>query len=205
MLFWGLNTKVYMEELRSFLENFPMLRPDEVQLILDHSTVREFKKGTFLLKSGDVSKHCYLVLSGCVREYFYKEGEEKTVAFYTEGEPVNDFSSAASGMPAKHNLVCLEDCLLTVGTQALEDQMCRLIPRLESIIRQEVEKYTGQAKEALAKFMTTTPEERYLDVLQNRPDLLQRVPQHQLASYIGIAPESLSRIRKRLMEKDTGN
>jgi CRP-like cAMP-binding protein len=187
-----------MDLLKEFLQNFSILTPDEAQLIVDHSTIREFKKGTHLLKAGEVSKHCYLILKGCVREYFYKDGEEKTVAFYTEGEPVNDFSSATSGSPAKHNLVCMEDCMLTVGTQALEEQMCRLIPRLESIIRQEVEKHTGLAKEALTKFMTTTPEERYLDLMQTRPDLLQRVPQHQLASYIGIAPESLSRIRKRL-------
>jgi CRP-like cAMP-binding protein len=64
-----------------------------------------------------------------------------------------------------------------------------------------VEKETGRARDTFTRFMTSSPEERYQNLLNTRPDLLNRVPQHQLASYLGVTPESLSRIRKRLSAK----
>jgi CRP-like cAMP-binding protein len=187
--------------LFEFISQYSLLSKEEVQLIVDHSNIQTFPKNTFLLKEGQVANTCYLVLKGCVREYIIKDGEEKSTAFYTEGQPVNSFTSASNKVQAKYNLVCMEDCILTVGNQSLEDEMCRLIPRLSSIIRQEVEKHTGLLQDALSKFMISSPEERYLDLLQNRADLLQRVPQHYIAGYIGVKPESLSRIRKRLADE----
>lgn len=187
------------EKLRTFIQGFKMLTPGEIDLIIDNSRVESFAKGTYLLREGQVAGHCYFVLEGCVREYYLIDGEEKSTAFYTEGDPVNSFTSATSKTPSKHYLVCAEDCVLTIGTDALEEEMCRRIPRLEHVIRQEVERSTGKAQDDFARFITSTPEQRYLHLLENRPGLLQRIPQHQIASYIGIKPESLSRIRRRLV------
>ena len=80
-----------------------------------------------------------------------------------------------------------------------------MVPRLESIIRFELEKNAGKEHDHLSKFISSSPEERYLDLQENRPDLFNRIPQHQIASYLGIKPESLSRIRKRIIlnEKST--
>jgi CRP-like cAMP-binding protein len=196
---------VFQEEgekkLMAYIGNIPMLTNDEVQLIVDNSTIRFFKKDSYLLREGQIATECYFVLKGCVREYYLIDGEEKSTAFFTEGYPVNSFTSVANNAPSKHYLICSEDCLLTVGTSALEEEMCRLIPRLESIIRQEVEKNTGLIHDALARFVTSSPEERYNYIQQTRPDLLNRVPQHQIASYIGVKPESLSRIRKRMVNR----
>ncbi len=154
-----------------------------------------------MLRQGEIARNCYLVLQGCVREFFYKDGEERTVEFYTEFEPVNSFTSAGGNIPASHNLICMEDCYLTVSDVDLEQKMCKLIPRLERIIRKEVEKLTSETQDKLAKFISSTPEERYLDLLENRPELIHRVPQHQIATYLGIKAESMSRIRKRMMKK----
>lgn len=188
--------------MRAFLSGFELLQEDELELIAENTVVRSFKKGDLLLSEGEVSAECYSVLKGCVREYYMVDGDEKTTNFYTEGQPVNSFTSFTAGIPSKHFLVCAEDCVLTVGTEELEAEMCRRIPRLETVIRQEVEKATGRIQDELALFMISTPEERYLNLQKNRQDLLQRIPQHQIASYIGITPESLSRIRKRLLVKD---
>ncbi len=190
------------EKLKSFVEQFGMLTPEEVELVVDGTRIKSFKKGTILLEEGQVSKHCYMVLEGLVREYYLVEGEEKSTAFYTQGDPVNSFSSYNNQTPSKHYWVCAEDCVLTVGDQDLERAMCEIIPRLEAIIRQEVEKLSGKGQDEFAQFITSSPEQRYLHLQETRPELLQRVPQHQIASFIGVTPESLSRIRKRLAKTE---
>jgi CRP-like cAMP-binding protein len=188
-------------ELIQFLSNFQMLTKEEVLIIAEHTHVKEFKKGLILLKEGEVCKSCYSVLKGCVREYIIKDGEEKTTAFFTEGDAIASFTSSTTKKPSKHFLECTEDSLLTVSNQDLESKICKLIPRLESIIRFEVEKNAGKEHDHLSKFISSSPEERYLDFQENRPELFNRIPQHQIASYLGIKPESLSRIRKRLSLK----
>lgn len=188
-------------ELITFLESFGILTAEEIRIIADNTRVESFSKGTVLLSEGKVAKCCYSVLKGCVREYYLVDGIEKTTAFYTEGEPVTSFTSYTTQTPSKHYLVCAEDCVLTVGTQDIEKEMCARIPRLEAIIRQEVEKSTGKAQDELAHYITSSPEERYLHLLDTRPELFNRIPQHQIASYLGITPESLSRIRRRVVTK----
>ncbi len=189
------------EEFRAFISNFPFLETDEVEIIVEHTVVKEFKKGTVLLTEGTICKECYAVIRGCVREYYIKDGLEKTTAFFTEGQSVNSFSSYTNQVPSKHFLECSEDCLLTVGNQSLVDQMCERIPRLTEFIKNEVEKDAGELQERMASFMTSSPEERFADLMNNNPSLMNRVPQHQIASYLGVTPESLSRIKKRAYQK----
>lgn len=190
-----------ISELVDFIRGFQVLTEDEVQLIVENTTVKSFKKGDLLLSEGQIASKCYLILKGCVREYYLVDGLEKSTAFYTEFDPVASFTSQAQQTPSKHFLVCAEDCVLTVGTQDLEREMCERIPRLEALIRQEVEKETGKAHDDLVNYITFSPEERYLNLMKERPDLLNRIPQHQIASYLGVTPESLSRIRKRMLLK----
>jgi CRP-like cAMP-binding protein len=189
------------DELLELISQFPSLNRDEVKAIYESINVRSVKKGTILLKEGTVSKECYSVLTGCVRQYSIKDGEEKTTAFFTEGQAAASFKSYINGTPSNHTLVCMEDCTLTIGTKKKELEMIAEFPKLEAIIRSEMEKNAGNAQEEMATFMTSSPEERYLNLLENRADLLNRVPQHQIASYLGVTPESLSRIRKRIVTK----
>lgn len=190
------------EILKGFIEKFQLLTPQEIQLILDNSKIKHFKKGEFLLKEGQVSQNCYFVLQGLIREFHLQEGEEKTTAFYLEQDAVNAFSSALEKAPAQQNLIAAEDTWTTVGTQSLELAMCQQIPRLEHIIRKEVEKNTGKLQREFAHFISSSPAQRYQNLLDTKPDLFQRVPQHQIASYLGITPESLSRLRKRLLTQE---
>ncbi len=189
------------EALLKLFESFPSLNKEEIQAIASNITTREASKGTILLRAGNISRECFSVLKGCVRQYHIKDGEEITTAFFTEGEPVASFTSYIEQTPADHFLVCSEDCLLTVGTKEKEDAMIAQFPKLEGIIRSEMEKNSGKAQKEFATFISSSPEERYTNLLNNRPDLLNRVPQHQIASYLGIKPESLSRLRKRLSSK----
>jgi len=189
------------QDLLNFLSNFQVLTQEEINIIARDTNVKEFKKGAVILKEGVICKECFSVIKGCFREYILKDGEEKTTAFFTEGDPIASFTSATSNKPSKHYLECTEDSVLTVSNQDLEKKMIQKIPRLESIIRLEVEKNAGKEHDNLTTFITSSPEERYLHLQKNRPDLFNRIPQHQIASYLGIKPESLSRIRKRLLIK----
>lgn len=189
------------DEFRKFISNFPFLTSDEAEIIVENTELREFSKGDILLNEGSISTNCYAVIRGCVREYYIKDGLEKTTGFFTEGQSVNSFSSYTNQVPSKHFLECSEDSLLTIGNQSLVDQMCERIPRLMEFIKNEVEKDAGALQERMATFMTSSPEERFSDLMDNNPSLLNRVPQHQIASYLGVTPESLSRIKKRNHQK----
>lgn len=189
------------EKLEKYIRSFQLLTDDEIKLIIDSTNYQSFKKGHILLEEGQISKKCYFILEGCIREFYLKDGIEKSTAFHIEGDSVSSFSSAVNNIPSRHYMVCAEDCMLTVSDQNLENEMCEKIPRLRSIILEETEKITGKKQDELADFITSTPEERYINLINEKPNLFNRVPQHQIASFLGVTPESLSRIRKRILSK----
>jgi CRP-like cAMP-binding protein len=164
--------------------------------------IQSFAKGEVLLKEGQVARHCYFTLEGCVRAYRLVEGQERTTAFYTEGDPVAPLASYTRRVPADHFLVCLEDAVLAVLERDAEARLYREFPAMEALCRVSMEDAFGKQQAQLADFVTKSPEARYRDLLDRKPDLVKRVPQYVLASYLGIQPESLSRIRKRIAASD---
>jgi CRP-like cAMP-binding protein len=158
------------------------------------------KKGTVLLSQGQRSQESYFVLKGCLRTYYMIDGEEKTTAFYTEMEGITP-QCVLSKEPSGYYISALEDTLITVSTPDMEAEAFEKFPRFETLCRMFSEEQLAKSQLAFDEFKTSSPEERYQRLVQNRPDLLQRVPQRQLASYLGITPQSLSRLRARIFEK----
>ena len=189
------------EKLEKHLQSLQVLTQEEIRIILQASVVESYEKGAMLSKKGQLQTKCYMVVEGCIREYTIADGEEKTTAFYTEGDKITSYTSEGKDVPAKHNLECAEDCILTVSNQNFEDELRKLVPRLDAIIQQVAKEQLGKSKDEYTTFVSSSPEERYINLLENRPALFNRVPQHQIASYLGIKPESLSRIRKRIHAK----
>lgn len=188
------------EELLRFLSEFPELTREDMALLVEHMVVEEVPKNTVLVRPEDPAGGCFFVLKGCLRQYVLADGTEKTIAFYTERYSVNYFSQIVSSDFADHYLVAMEDSLLISGTMKADEALFEQIPVLKDITRRLVEEDFGKTRLAFAKFMISTPEERYLQLLEERPGLLQRVPQAYIASFLGITPESLSRIRRRIRE-----
>ena len=102
---------------------------------------------------------------------------------------------------SKHFLHCCEDSTLVVDNSKKADELYHQFPKLESVSRKVMEKIFAEQQKISSAYFTDTAEQRYLKLLDTRADLLQRIPQYQLASYVGVKPESLSRIRKRIAQK----
>lgn len=185
-------------KLIKYFSRISPLSDEESKAIAESMCIKTFKKGAFLLKEGQVSIDTYFILEGCVREYILDDGEEKTTNFFTEEQWVISLNNFGSKKPTTHNLVCVEDTTVSVGNERQAQEMFKRFPRFETISRVIVEADFAEQKKLLTSFLTESPEQRYLNLLQSRPDLIQRIPQYQLASFIGVKPESLSRIRKRI-------
>ena len=162
--------------------------------------IKRFEIGTILLEEGRISNECFFIIKGCIRSYYLKDGEEKTTEFYTEEQAVIP-SAYGNKIPSEYYLECIEDTIAGVGTPELETEMYQKFPQLESLNRALGEAIMAKTQNTFAEYKMASPEERYLTLLKNRPDLVQRAPQHQIANYLGIKPESLSRIRKRIMNQ----
>ena len=180
-----------------------LLSPEEARDMDRLVPIKQFKKGTVLLNAGDVATESWFCIEGCVHMYYDVDGDLRTTEFYTEGQPVASLYSFINQVPANHYLACVEDSTLVVWTYAAERELFGKYPNLESSCRVTIESDFGEHQERMASLLTRTPEQRYLDLMEQRPDLLQRVPQYLLASYLGVTPESLSRIRKRIVSKET--
>lgn len=177
------------------------LTVEEAQIIDLLIPIKTFKKGTILLKEGQVARESYFNLKGLVRLYYLIEGEERTIHFFEEGQPIASLSSYLNKTPAKHYLECVEDTTLTILSYDNEQELIQRVPAFESVCRVSIEQEFGKNQQMLADYMIKSPEKRYLELQENQPELLNRVPQYLLASYLGVKPESLSRIRKRLATK----
>lgn len=192
------------QEVLKFISGFATLSDAEVRAVIDALDIRTFEKGALLLREGQIANLCYFVLKGCIRQYYLVDGEEKTTHFYTEGQPITPYEGTFKRMPSPYYLSCVENSILTVGGPEKEAELFQAFPRLQVVCRLATEEELAKSQENLASYILKSPEERYLHLLRTRPELLDRVPQYHLASYLGIKPESLSRIRKRIMCKHIG-
>ncbi len=197
----GRPTQLKMDN--KFVKYFSKVSPlseAESKAIADNMCIKTFKKGHFLLKEGQLSVDTHFILEGCVREYIVLDGEEKTTNFFTEEQWIISLNNFKYQTPSETNLVCVEDTAVSIGNEEQAQKMFKIFPRFETIARAIVEADFTEQKKQLTSYLTDSPEQRYLKLLKSRPDIFQRVPQYQIASYIGVKPESLSRIRKRISQ-----
>ncbi len=181
-----------------FLSQYITLTNDEKDLVRMHSDVKEFPKGTILLKQGEVAEECYMVLRGCIRAYHTTlEGEEKTSEFFTESHPFTP-ASYVTKKPSEVSVICEEDCVLSMGSMEKTQELFVTMPRLGEIAHIVGSDLLAKQQVQYMDFKNLSSVERYQKILETRPELINRVKQYHLASYLGIKPETLSRIRKKL-------
>jgi CRP-like cAMP-binding protein len=190
------------EILRTYLEQRFPITDEEFNLMSQLFIPKRLKKGEFLVREGEVVKYAAFVTKGCLRSYVIdNKGKEHIVQFAPETWWLNDSESMRNGTPTIYFIDALEDSevLLVDGHSHLK--IIENVPGYASAFQAGVQKHAAAKDKRIVASLTATAEERYNNFLITYPSIAQRVPQHMLASYLGITPETLSRIRKQLSRK----
>lgn len=187
----------HISHLISHIKETVNLGPEDEKKVYDFFQTRNLKKKEVLLFAGDISSHMQYISSGCLRAYYMdQEAKEHIIQFGIEGWWVNDLYSYLTNTPAKQFIQALEK---TSVVQIHKDNLNQLydeVPAIERFFRIKFEKAYVALQDRTINSMSRPAEERYLDFRTQYRDIEQRVPQYMIASYLGITPEFLSRLRK---------
>jgi CRP-like cAMP-binding protein len=187
--------------LIEYFQKMTSLTSEEVNVLSESMVQKHYGKGSFIVKEGQYSEDTYFVQEGFVRQFRLVDGNEVTTNFFAEEQWIMSLDSFDGKKPSAHSLVCMEDTVVVVGDERKAQDLFKQFPRFETISRQIMESMFMEQQNFLTSYITDKPEQRYLKLLETRPDIFQRVPQYHIATYIGVKPESLSRIRKKLSSK----
>jgi len=178
------------------------LTDEEKQLSKSFFIPKKLRKKQYLLQEGDVCKYIAFVEKGILRSYTIdNKGIEHIIQFAFEGWWIGDQFSFLTGEPSTYNIDALEDVELLLVTKPAEEQMMQKLPKLERYFRILLENNMIANQRRLIGSMSKSAEERYSELITSCPNIPQRIPQHMTASYLGITPETLSRIRKVIAER----
>lgn len=187
--------------LLQYFSKFTTLTAAEEEALIASMVTKHFRKGDFVVKEGQHNENTFFVLEGLVRQFKVVDETDITTNFYSEGQWIMSLAGFSEDSYSKDNLVCVEDTELVVGNEEKAVELFQQFPQFETLSRQVMEAAFAEQQNLMSHYITDKPEQRYLKLLETRPDILQRVPQYDIASYIGVKPESLSRIRKKLQAK----
>ena len=170
----------------------------ELEAILPRFELRHIKRKTNLLPTGTVAREVYFIIRGCMRLYYEKDGADISAYFFTEGMFAGAYDSFTTRQPSRHSIETLEDCDVLVLSYQDSQQLFVEVPKMNEFVRMVMEERFVSLHQLYTSLILDSPEERYLYLLQHRPELLNRIPQHQIATFLGITSVSLSRIKSRL-------
>ncbi|MGZ3867011.1 MAG: Crp/Fnr family transcriptional regulator [Bacteroidia bacterium] len=190
-----------MELLFKNLERHVSLSEKDKKLLSETFHVKKYKRKQFLLESGDPSKYTYFVKEGCLRTYYTdKEGEEHVISFSIEDWWAGDIASFTTGEPSVFSIDTLEDSEVLFADKAGMDKLYREIPQLEKYFRIIFQNALAAQFQRITNTNSFTAEERYIAFQKKYPQFVFRIPQKYLASYLGITPEFLSKLKKQLLK-----
>ena len=160
----------------------------------------EVKKGDFLFQEGDICKFIGFTLRGCVRVFLVKDERERTLSFHTENQSFGDLRSFLNQEPSDFSCEAIE-CSKIILFDHDAMHFIKGLPDGQKFLRLHAEGFAAKMRNRLTSLYMDTPEERYRKLFENEPEIIDRVPNYHLASYLGIQPESLSRLKRRIYQR----
>jgi len=188
------------EQIEKVISSFINLNKSEFDYFASKLQVKQLKRKEFLLREGQICSNSYFINNGCLRYFYNVKGEEITGQFFFENGWYADYGSYLSGKPSEQNIEALEKTELLVLPKASLDELFVEIPTFEKFGRLMAEKAFLGMRQYTEMVTKQTAEERYLNLIKDRPKVIERISQHYIASYLGIKAPSLSRIRKRILD-----
>ena len=178
------------------------LTSEEENLFLSKTEIRNYKAKTILLNAGEVCKHSYFVNSGLLRSFTINDNiVEHVLSFACEGWWIGDMYSLLSQKHGNLFIEVLEDAEVVLLSKENQEQLYQEIPKLERFFRILTENSLVANQERLMDNLSLTAEERFEKFCKKYPTLIQKVPQKQIASYIGVTPEFFSKMKNRMFRK----
>lgn len=188
--------------LRIHLNKRIKLTAEEFDRCTQFFVPRAVRKRQALLQNGEVCRYLAFVNNGCLREYTLDhKGDEHLLQFAVEDWWISDLNSFLSGTPSTHNIDALQDSEVLLLEKSAREALFTAVPPMERFFRLLLESNYIATHKRINDALSASAEERYLAFVETYPRLFEQVPQNQIASYIGITPQSLSRIRKELAAK----
>ena len=178
------------------------LTSEEQDTIAQFLTIKRLRKRQYLLQDGDHCKTIAFVEKGALREYSVDDkGNEHILQFALEGWVISDLYSFMTGEPVTYNIDALEDCELVLITKQAQEEIMNRVPKYETFNRMQITGAYLAMQKRITAMISHSLEERYIAFTKLYPDIVQRVPQHMIASYLGLTPETLSRVRRKMVEE----
>jgi CRP-like cAMP-binding protein len=189
----------YVESLTAYIHRYSTspLSKEDCEVVKSYFIRKKLRKRQYLLQEGEVCKYFAFIVKGATRQYLVDEkGAEHYIQLAVEDWWVGDRESWVMSTPSKYNIDAWEECELLLITRSDVMKLIALFPAFEEMVRKMDERNSIASQNRIAAAISFTAEKRYHDFAAEYPELLQRFPQHIIASYIGISKDTLSRLRK---------
>jgi CRP-like cAMP-binding protein len=180
------------EQFFTFTDNFVNFSQADKGLLKSALTFKAVPAKTELVSCDKQTDELFFLLKGCIRKYYIKDGEQITIYIMTENHFIGAFDSFVTGTKSKETIECLEPCEMLILKRADLNRLYKEVPLMNEFVRKILEQTLIQFQQALTSFILDNPEERYTKLLAQNPEILQRVPQHMLATYLSTNKEDLT-------------
>lgn len=195
----AMQTDMILAHIRSFVD----LSLEEADKVISLLKFRKYQKGQFVVQAGDVCREQSFVNVGCLKTSRLDEnGKEHVVSFAVENWLTGDLGSFIAQTPADYNVQCLENCELIQFPHEIMEKLYVEVPAMERFFRLLIQRAYVAAQRRIIDRMSIPAAENYLNFSQTYPELNRRIPQYLIASYLGITPQFLSQIKRKLAQQD---
>ncbi len=187
---------------RNHIENFSKIQDEDWELLVPHLTIRSFRKNQFFIREGKRALDVGFVIEGMFRHFYTKDGEEKTTYFYFENHLISSYISCITGDPSLISMQALSNSSCIIFPYKVLNDLFEKSKAWQKFGRLVAEYLAIGLEERMVSLLMQSPEERYISLLNSgKNKIIERIPQHYIANYLGITPVSMSRIRNRLMKR----